>query len=112
MFRVLLAAFAITLVAAFNIASGQDKDKVQDAKDKDAKDKKQPKEKEILGKTIGKWIETLRTHEDSKQRWAALKVLDLSDAAATVGLAAVLDASAMDKDAKVRVEAINVMGRF
>jgi HEAT repeat protein len=108
--RIFLAFFAVAVLACFNLASGQDG---KDAdKDKDKDKSKQTKEKQVLGKTIGEWITMLRENPDPKKRWAAIKVLDLSEAASTVGFAAVLDAAEKDKDVTVRIEAIKVMGRF
>lgn len=131
MSRAIIAGFAVIFCISWNLASGQDKkddakkDEVKKGdvkkdevtkddskKDVVKKDSEKPKEKEILGKTIGQWITILREHEDPKRRWAAVKVLDLSDVAATVGLSAILNAAEKDKDKTVRIEAINVLGRM
>lgn len=75
-------------------------------------EKKAEKPKDILGKSIGEWIMILREHENPNFRRAALKALEYDNAAARVGLAAILDAAEKDKDAQVRRDAIMLVGRL
>jgi HEAT repeat protein len=102
MTRLLFAAVVCASLVSLHAASGQDAKKPQE----------KPKEKEFLGKTIGEWIKILREDQDAKRRWAAVKVLDISEAASTTAFPAILNAIEKDKDASVRIEGINVIGRF
>lgn len=83
----------------------------QDAK-KDDKKPEQPKEVEIFNKPISEWIKILRTHEKANFRHAALIALDSSNTARSSGLPALLDCIEKDKDALVRVRAVNILGRL
>jgi hypothetical protein len=66
----------------------------------------------ILGKTIGEWIKILRTHENPKYRRAALIALEGANEARSTGLPAILDAIEKDKEARVRLDAVNLLGRM
>jgi uncharacterized protein (UPF0147 family) len=119
MFRALLLAVVVGFffLNASTIGIGSTQDKKENEKDKDKdkdKDKNKELEKTILGKTIGEWINILRTHESAKFRKAALIALEGSDAARSTGLPAVIAATDQDKekDAAVRQEAVMLVGRL
>jgi HEAT repeat protein len=74
--------------------------------------KKDPLDEKILNKTIGEWIQILRTHENPKFRLGALIALEVSDSAGRTGLPALLSAIEKDKSPQVRQEAVMLLGRL
>ena len=82
----------------------------QDAKSTDKKP--ETKEELILGKTIGEWITILRTHDNPKFRRAALIALEASNSAGRIGLAPIMEAIEKDKEPRVRLEAVLLLGRL
>lgn len=102
---------ALTLLAGMSVALGLGAAAGQDAK-KDDKKPDQPKEDNIFGKTISEWVKILRIHDNPKFRHAALIALDSSNTARSSGLPALLDCIEKDKDALVRVRAVNILGRL
>ncbi len=102
MFRAALCVVAVGIsVAGLGASAGQDK-----------KPEPPAKEEKILDKTIGEWLQMLRTSENPKHRRAALIALEYGNAAKGAALVAILETAEKDKDAAVRVDAVRVVGRL
>jgi HEAT repeat protein len=101
---VLLAGISLTFALGLGTAAGQDK--------KDDKKTDVPKEVTIFDKPVSEWIKILRTHEKPNYRQAALIALESSNTARSSGLPAILDCIEKDKDEKIRVLAVNLLGRL